>query len=48
MNSDNQLSVIEVKEARAKKLIAKRECTQFTYLSNEKGKKVRRSAVIDE
>jgi len=37
-----------IKEAKAKKLIERRECTQFTYLYTPKGEKVRSSSFIVE
>ena len=59
MNSENQQNnsidnkdeldlLMENKEAKAKKLIAKRECTQFTYFYTLDGQKVRRSSVVME
>jgi hypothetical protein len=52
MNSQSQQDeldlLMENKEAKAKKLIAKRECTQFTYFYTLNGQKVRRSSLITE
>ena len=52
MNSQSQQDeldlLMENKEAKAKKLIAKRECTQFTYFYTLHGQKVRRSSLITE
>lgn len=47
-NKDELDLLMESKEAKAKKLIAKRECTQFTYFYTLNGQKVRRSSLITE
>ena len=48
-DSKDELDLLmESKEAKAKKLIAKRESTQFTYFYTLNGQKVRRSFVITE
>ncbi|TVQ42587.1 MAG: hypothetical protein EA365_14435 [Gloeocapsa sp. DLM2.Bin57] len=49
LQSEDELArLMQIKETKAKKLIANRECTQCTYLYTLKGQKVRRTALIIE